>query len=133
MRKTFVAAPKTPLICKKIVTVPTPRYCVSTVVSVHHKTFGNSLVVIVLVVVVQGDAVEILERIGDYLTHGSSEARVHWYTLPPACTNIYTSAFFDVPEVDRVNRSSCVGNHWGLHMPQQCPGDRLEEHMTFHI
>lgn len=81
---------------------------------------------VVVAVVVQSDAVELLERIRDF-AHGSRKARVQWHTLNLRGSNVDTLTLLDVPEVRSFDAVALVRNDWRFRVTQQRPLRSAEE------
>ena len=82
----------------------------------------------------ESNTIEFLEWVS-YLSVRSSETRVHRNTLHLAgfSSNINTSAFLDVAEVERVCGFPLVGDHWRSHVSNERPLCLSEEGVCFDI
>lgn len=85
-----------------------------------------------IAVVVEGDAVEFLERIDKFACRGR-KARVQGNAFDPRGTDVDTVTFFDVSKIGCFDPSSLVRNHWRFHMTKQRPLGRAEEGMDFDV
>ena len=90
------------------------------------------MVVVVVAVVVQRDAVELLERIGN-LAHGSRKARVQGHALDLGRPNVHTLALLDIPEVGCLDSVALVRNDRRLRVTQQRPLCGAEERRGFDV
>lgn len=91
--------------------------------------------VIVITIVVQGDAVELEEWVGNITTRCRQSA-VQRHPLEihrPRSGQVDTFAFFHITEVDGIDSSASVRNDGGLHVADQRPLSRPEEWMCFDI
>lgn len=70
----------------------------------------------IITVVMQRDAVELLKGICDF-SHGCSETGVQGYALDLRCANVDALAFFHVPEVRSLDATALVRDHRWLHVP----------------
>ncbi len=94
------------------------------------------LVLMLVPIVVQSDAIEFLEWI-DELAGGSGKATVErnafWKPNTARTTNVDALALLDVSKIDSVDATSLVWDHRGLHVADQSPLCRPEEGVAFDI
>lgn len=91
------------------------------------------VVVVFVALVMEGDAVELEERIRN-LTAGGGQSAIQRYSLDvlgPA--NVYALALLHVAEVGRLRRLGRVGNDGRLHVANKSPLRGAEEGMPFDI
>ena len=85
-----------------------------------------AVMVMVVSVVMEGDAVELLKWICHF-SHWCSQARVQGYALDPRGSDINTLGLLDIPEVGRLYTLALMWDNWWLHVSQQRPLRCLEE------
>lgn len=88
--------------------------------------------VVVVAVVVQGDAVELFEWISN-LAHGRGKTRIERYALDPGGSNIYALALLDITEVGCFDALTLVWDNGRLHVTQKCPLSGAEERRCLDI
>ena len=93
------------------------------------------LMMVVITLVVQGNAVELKERIRCFVTRRGEPAieryTRHIHLLGTA--NVYAFAFLDVPKVDSINTATGMGHDGWFHMSDQGPLCSSEECVNFNI
>jgi hypothetical protein len=74
-----------------------------------------AVMVMVVAIVMQGNAVELFKGVGKF-THGCSKARVKRHALNLGGSNVYTVALLDVAEVRGFDTCALVRNDRWLHV-----------------
>lgn len=88
---------------------------------------------VVVTIVVQGDAVELEEGVGNVTARCRQSAIQRHPLHRPGSRQVDTLALFHVTEVDGIDSSASVGNDGWLHVADQRPLRRPEEWMRLDI
>ncbi len=93
------------------------------------------VMMVVVSIVVQGDAVELLKGINQ-LTAGCRKTRVQWHPLEmhlASAGKVHALALLDVAEVDRIDPLTLVRDNRRLHMSDESPLGSPEERMRLDV
>ena len=90
---------------------------------------------VVVAVMMQGDAVELEEGVRDFVARGrqSTIQRNSLQVLRSRAADIYTFTLLDVAEVEGVDATSLMRDNGGLHVPNESPLSRSEERVGLDI
>lgn len=90
---------------------------------------------VIIAIMVQGNAVELEEGIGNFVTRRRKSAieRHACHVRLLGAANVYAFAFLDVSKVDSINTATSMGHDGWLHMSNQGPLRGSEEWVDFDI
>jgi len=86
------------------------------------------------IIVIQCYTIEFEERIL-HLVCWCRHTRVERYSFQNfrVVAEVNTATLFNTPEIDSVDCSALMWDHWWLHVSEQSPGDWFEENMTLDV